>query len=579
METKSIVKKIAAVTTAAATAAVAGKTVSDIKSKKFCPICSAKKLINKTRLNHTVETGYNNGVALTPPMGWSSWNLFATKINENLIKEIANAMKNSGLAEAGYQYINIDDCWQASTRDENGKLQCDRATFPNGIGSLVDYVNSLGLKLGIYSSNGTHTCEDYPASLRHEAVDADTFAQWGVEYFKYDFCHNVAISSKAPKVTLVEFAKLGESSFAVYKPSELTLKGGARIVQDENKKSDSGEYITGVCSRNGSFAVDVDAPCDGEYSLTLTVVKESDCEKFLRITVNGAEEYHLYSDKVRAPDGYRRIQTVVTLKEGINSVVFDNPVGSKQDSASIQYNLMGKELKRATKEYAEKNGTKEKPIVFSICEWGWNQPWKWGRTAGNLWRTTPDIKAVWPSVIGIYEINVALSKYSSVGGWNDPDMLEVGNGKLTYEENKSHFSLWCMMCAPLILGNDIRKFIKEDGTADKENRVYQILTNKAMISVNQDKLGVQCRRIKKGLVDVLIKPLENSKAAICVFNKTNASKTTELDLKKIANEGILNLPIKDSYKLYDVWDDSYSDAVAVVKAETVSHGVKVYIVE
>ena len=210
----------------------------------------------------------------------------------------------------------------------------------------------------------------------------------------------------------------------------------------------------------------------------------------------------------------------------------------------MQYANMGRELKRATKKYAEEKGTEEKPIVFSICEWGLNQPWKWGRQAGNLWRTTPDIKPIWVSVLGIYEATVRLQKYSAKGGWNDPDMLEVGNGDLTHEENKSHFSLWCMMNAPLILGNDIREFIKEDGTVDTENKVYQILTNKAMIGINQDKLGVQCKRVRTGIVDVLVKPLEGSKMALCVFNKGTKEAEKALNLKSFANEGILNLPKK-----------------------------------
>lgn len=565
--------------TSAAAVSAAAVTAKKFGDRDYCPICAAKKLINKTILSQSAETNYDNSTALTPPMGWSSWNLFATKISEDLIKETADAIKKSGLADAGYIYVNIDDCWQASERGSDGRLECDRATFPNGIKSLVEYVNSLGLKLGIYSSNGTHTCEDYPASLRHEAIDADTFAQWGVEYFKYDFCHHKYISPKAPKITLCEFSKLGQNSFVTFKPSQFTLTGRARVVLDDNKNSDSGEYIAGLLSRNGTASINVEVDEDGEYAVTLTVVKEADDEKFLRIMVNGTDEYHLYSDRSQFPHGYRRIQTTVKLTKGVNTVTFDNPVGSKRDSAAIQYKLMGRELKRATREYAEKNGTKEKPIVYSICEWGANRPYKWGREAGNLWRTTPDIKAFWASIIGIYEINVKLDKYSVKGGWNDPDMLEVGNGNLTYEENKAHFSLWCMMCAPLILGNDVRKFIKEDGTVDAENKVYKILTNKTLIGINQDPLGVQCKRIKTGLVDVLVKPLEGSRAAICVLNKGTSTATTKLDLSKISDVGILNLPKKDSYKVVDVWEDTVLDGVSTVDAVCEKHGVKVYIVE
>ena len=263
----------------------------------------------------------------------------------------------------------------------------------------------------------------------------------------------------------------------------------------------------------------------------------------------------------------------------MNTVEFCNPVGSRADSAALQYELMGRELKRASKQYAERTGEKEKPIVFSLCEWGVNKPWKWGRQAGNLWRTTPDIRPTWGSVLMIYEANVRLWKHASIGGWNDPDMLEVGNGNFTFEENRSHFSLWCMMCAPLILGNDVRKFIKEDGTVDKNNRVYQILTDKDLISINQDKLGIQCRRIKVGIVDVLVKPLEESKAAVCVFNKSGGEKSTKLDLNKIANLGFVDLPIKESYEVFDAWEKKTFTASESVTADTAAHGVKVYIIK
>ena len=152
-----------------------------MKNKKFCPICFAKKIVGKTKVSQVAKGAYGNGIAMTPPMGWSSWNLFHNKISEDLIKEIADAMVDSGLAQAGYQYVNIDDCWQANERDAQGRLQCDKVNFPSGIRALTDYVNSRGVKLGIYSSNGTLTCEDYPASLRNERIDAETFAEWGVE--------------------------------------------------------------------------------------------------------------------------------------------------------------------------------------------------------------------------------------------------------------------------------------------------------------------------------------------------------------------------------------------------------------
>ena len=564
----------------AASAAAVSTAAALVAKKKaepdFCPFCEIKHLVQKIRLDQRTTLPYNNGVALTPPMGWSSWNLFATHINEDLIREIAVAMQKSGLADAGYRYVNIDDCWQSSERGKDGRLQCDKATFPHGIKALVDDVNALGLKLGIYSSNGTLTCEDYPGSLRHEAIDADTFAAWGVEYFKYDFCHNVPISEKAPRIRQIELSRPGESAFAVYGVDDVVLKGGAKIVKDD---AIGHRFIVGLSAREGSFSVNTEVAADGNYTLTLLVAKAADAERFVRITANGKEEVHLYAAKGRAPfHGERRIQTTIRLQQGVNTLVFDNPVGSRFDSAALQYKLMGRELKRATREYAAQNGVPEKPIVFSICEWGFNRPYKWGAEAGNLWRTTGDIKPVWASILGIYEATVRLAKYAGIGGWNDPDMLECGNGKLTHEENRSHFSLWCMMAAPLILGNDVRAFVKPDGTPDKDSRLLQLLTNKDMIAIDQDVRGIPCRRVKFGLRDVLVKPLTDARVAVCVFNKANSPAQYTLDLKKIANEGFVDLPEKASYAIHDVWEDTDA-AGSNVTADLAPHGVKVYIIK
>lgn len=577
MEIKSIAKIGASV---AAAGAVAGgiKVGADIKNKKFCPVCTVKKAAKKLRLSQTAVGEYNNGVALTPPMGWSSWNLFGTNISEDLIKEIAVATEKSGLRDAGYIYINIDDCWQASARDEEGKIQCDKQTFPSGIKALSTFMNDRGMKLGLYSSNGYFTCEDYPASLRKERFDADSLAEWGVEYFKYDFCHNVAISTTAPKIIFVELADSKGNVIKALKPSELTLSKNARVVPDDTRKSPSNEYIGGLSSNNGMASFDVTVEAAGTYVLTLSVIKECGEERFI-MADTGAEQYHMYSIGSRMQNGFRRIQQEIQLTEGTNTIKLYNPVGSKFDSSAIQYKLMGKELKRATKEYAEKTGTEEKPIVYSICEWGVNRPYKWGREAGNLWRTTPDIRATWPSILGIYEHNVKLWKYASRGAWNDPDMLEVGNGKLTYDENCAHFSLWCMMCAPLILGNDIRAFILPDGTVDESNKTLQILKNKEMIAINQDALGVQARRLKAGLVDVLAKPLEGGSVALCFFNKTSANASYKFSLDKLANEGFLNLESKASYEVYNVWEQTTDSNASKLEGSLKPHSVKVFIIK
>lgn len=552
-----------------------------MKNVKFCPICGAKKLIHSFQLNKASEKAYDNGAALTPPMGWSSWNLFRDKISEQLIKEIAEAMDKSGLKDAGYQYVNIDDCWQSSSRDENGRLQADMINFPSGIKALSEYVNSLGLKLGIYSSNGTLTCEDYPATLGHEAVDADTFAEWGVEYFKHDFCHNVPVPTKTPYIIKIGVGEKYKQDICVKYASEAVLTGNARLVED--KEIDGCHYIKGLCSRNGTAEFnDITVPEDNDYVLTLTIRKSGTDDKFLVICVNGEDEYYLNAPGTKSPTPEGRLQIAIRLRAGKNSIRFYNPIGSKMDSAFFQYKLMGEELKRATREYAEKNGTEEKKIVYSICEWGFRSPWKWGREAGNLWRTTPDIMANWLSILSIYERTVRLGEYAGIGGWNDPDMLEVGNGELTYEENKSHFSLWCMMCAPLILGNDVRKFIKPDGSVDRDNKVYQILTNKYLIGINQDALGIPCKKAKgftkSPLIDILVKPLTNARVAVCVFNKDNKPCETEIDINKIADTAGVNLKKKASYKVFDCWEEKAFET-SKIKAEPEKHGVEVFIIE
>ncbi len=567
---------MAKIFSAAVLAAGAAAAAKIFKDKNIAPVNIAKKAVNSFKLTYPITEDYGNGAALTPPMGWSSWNLFRNRINEDLIYSTAKAMKESGLADCGYQYINLDDCWQSSFRDENGRLQGDFVAFPNGIKSLVEKVNALGLKLGIYSSNGTLTCEDLPASLGHEAIDADTFAEWGIEYFKYDFCHNVLIPSKAPIIEKITVTDIGSDIEREYLAEDAVLSGEAKIIEDTSLKS--GKCITGLSSNAGSCEFrNVTVENDGVYILTLCLRKKINSNKYAEILVNGTDVYKANVPGTKSFTAEGRHQIKVNLKAGTNTVKIYNPVASRRDSAAIQYTEMGKQLKRATREYAEKNGVPEKPIVFSICEWGRNFPWQWGRQAGNLWRTTGDITPTWVSVVSIYEINVLLDKHASAGAWNDPDMLEVGNGSLTYEENKSHFTLWCMMAAPLILGNDIRDFIKSDGTVDKDNRAYQILTNKDVIAVDQDSLGIQCKRIKtNGAEDVLVKPLSDGSFALCFFNKASSATEMNYSVKDIVARSFVSTPYADRYSVKELWSGEEFETDDVIKTKVNGHGVKIY---
>ena len=238
---------------------------------------------------------------------------------------------------------------------------------------------------------------------------------------------------------------------------------------------------------------------------------------------------------------------------------------------------MAKELRDATQEWAEFTGKPEKPIVFSICEWGFAFPYKWGAKAGNMWRTTPDIFAKWFSIKAIYEHNVKLYQHSGPGAWNDPDMLEVGNGKLTEEENKAHFTLWCMMAAPLILGNDIRKFVDGNNEPVKENPTLKIVTNKNLINIDQDPLGKACKRIKRTpSVDILARPLQNGDVALCLFNKGSSRRTVPYDINALADDEYLSFrKTPGKYEVHELWSDEWFND-NTINATLPKHGVKVY---
>ena len=555
------------------TAAI-GSSVLYLKKKDICPKCEIKKALAKTQIHYTKDEMYNNGAALTPPMGWSSWNLFRHRIDENVFLTMAKAMKDSGLADAGYIYVNIDDCWQSSMRDEKGRMQGDLTTFPHGIQWLVQEVNKLGLKLGIYSSNGTLTCEDLPASLYNERVDAETFAEWGVEYFKYDYCHHVLIPTDAPYIDSITVGGNSLENELELPAKNAVLKGDAKVINEEDGKS----YVKGLCSGLGIIEFNnVEVPEDGEYVLTIVMRKNTCKGQFCVVTVNGKDEYDFLIAEQKAFSREGRRQIMINLKAGVNTISITNPVASPMDSAARQYEKMGYELARATKKYAEENNCEEKKILYSICEWGWNQPWKWGGKAGNIWRTTGDIQPNWASVVGIYEANVRLDKYARSGAFNDPDMLEVGNGKLTFDENKSHFTLWSMMAAPLILGNDVRDFIKEDGTVDKDNKILQILTNKDVIAIDQDKLGIQCKRIKTNLFhDILVKPLFDNEVAVCFFNKGKSNAYMTCNMADVHNVVNVTLPKAESYKCVELWDKTEEIITDKLNTTVASHGVKVF---
>lgn len=537
-----------------------------MKRNGMCPICFVKRFFNvPSKVSEVYPADfYGNGAALTPPMGWSSWNTFRNRIDENLIYDTAVAMKEKGLVDAGYHFVNIDDNWVDNARDDEGRIQADKLTFPNGIPALVEKVNAMGISLGVYSSNGTATCEDLTASLYHEWTDAYTFAKWGVEYFKYDFCHNIPLSEYAPLVYAVTISKNGIGR--TYDCKEAELSGLARYMK---KKGFDGKYVSGLDRREGAMSFDkIEVEEDGVYNVTVHIVKHGQYEKCLMLEANGIEREVLIFPSQKRFNMTAKFTVSMRLKKGKNTLKLFNPIGTRADSAMLQYVNMGRQLKKATEKVARDAGKPEKPITFSICEWGFNQPYKWGRYAGNLWRTTPDIRPIWPWIKILYNHTVKLYKYAGVGGWNDPDMLEVGNGKLTFEQNRSHFALWCMMCAPLILGNDLRN-ISDD--------VLKIVKNPDLIAINQDALGVPAKRVIKGTVDVLIKPLADGSVAVCAFNK-GGKKKYNLNLKKVLSDEYARCKKTENFVATNLWDKSETTTKGVISVSVDKHDSAVFIV-
>ncbi|MGL5245314.1 MAG: NPCBM/NEW2 domain-containing protein [Sarcina sp.] len=537
---------------------------------------SEPKTFNLTPIPNFLENTYYNSIGLTPPMGWNSWNFFYADINENIIIDTAKAIKKSGLADLGYIYINLDDGWEAPSRDVNGRLQLDSKKFPNGINYLVKAINNLGLKLGIYSCNGTVTCEKYLASLNNEYVDAQTFADWGIEYLKYDYCFNTPISTTAPSISNIYIKNIANTTIASLTPSNAQLYLNAKIITYNTPTSTP--YITGLSSKGGYAEFkNIIAPSSGTYEVSIQYKGTG----YFELTTNYGQNIYCTSvTDTSNSSSYSTLNMNIFLNAGTNNIMISNPVNSKKESAKRQYLKMGNALKEAANLKANKNNEPLKEIYFSICEWGENQPWEWARTRGNCWRTTGDIKTVWDNypdhgIVDIYNVNSRLYNQATIGGFNDPDMLEVGNGNFTVEEYKSHFTLWCMMAAPLILGNDIRTFIKSDGSIDTSNTAYKIITNKDLINIDQDSKGIQGRIFKTdGNIDVLVRPLYNNDIAICFFNKGMFPQSSSINLLDLLSQPYISLPKLPVYKVFDLWDKSAIASSNTINVNVPSHGIK-----
>ncbi|MEV4822699.1 lectin [Micromonospora sp. NPDC049274] len=356
-----------------------------------------------------------NGLARTPQMGWNDWNSFGCNVNESLIRQTADTLVSSGMAAAGYRYVNIDDCWSTKQRNGSGDLVADPQKFPSGMKALADYVHGKGLKLGIYSSAGTLTCAGYPASINYEQRDANLWASWGIDYLKYDNCGD----------------HLGRSA---------------------------------------------------------------------------QQRYTAMRDALAATN---------------------------------------------------------RPILYSLCSWGQDSVWTWGAGVGNSWRTTGDIGGNWNSIMGILDQQVGKESYARPGAWNDPDMLEVGNGP-TDTESRAHFSLWALLNAPLLAGNDIRTMSAATRT---------ILTNTDVIAVNQDWGGQQGRKISdSGDLEVWRKPMSTGGVATVLLNR--GSGTTTMSTTASA----LGLGSAGSYTVRDLWSHTTSTSTGTISASVPAHGAAMFLV-
>jgi alpha-galactosidase len=386
----------------------------------------------------TLKIVIGDTIALTPPMGWNSWNFFSSRVDDQKVRAAADAMVASGLVEHGWTYINIDDCWQG-TRDAQGHIQ-GNAKFPD-IKTLSDYVHGKGLKFGMYSSPGPRTCAGFEGTYKHEDEDAQTYADWGVDYVKYDWCSYGQIANARRE--------------ALY----------------EEQLPKEADEIRSLIQRREAL------PNHGANSRRNPLTPEQRAQ---------AKEIN---DRLKAIHNQLAPEKVHQLE----LQVFQEP-----------YEVFHHSLAKV-----------DRDIVYSLCQYGMGDSWTWAAdVGGNSWRTTGDIQANWPSIARIGFAQNGHEKWAKPGHWNDPDMLEVGNGKLTPDEMYSHFSLWCLLDSPLLIGCDMSKM---------DPLVVSIFSNDEVIAVNQDALGRQASRVtQEGDTQVWAKPLADGSLAVGLFNLANA---------------------------------------------------------
>lgn len=485
---------------------------------------------------------------LPPIMGWSSWNYFRQSINEEEILAIGHSMMQSGLKEAGYRYLNLDDCWHSSKRNQTGELQFDLSNFPSGE-KVIEQLHQMGLKVGLYSSSGSMTCEDLPGSYEHEKIDAQTFARWGVDFLKYDYCHVVDLTSDekwlvdAPYVSQIEFYNLATKEKIQCYAEMGKLSGEAELHQEEIN------YVSGLGAGEGRLIFNQSLDV-GTYALTIKFKKRKNEKRQLLVLKLDEQEEVIHFPTSSGWSSTGREQMIITLNQSIEKIEVFNPIKDQKTDGIRRYQTMSDALMKA---YGEKE------YVFSICEHGRNEPWTWAQTMAHQYRIDHDIQNNWDSVLACYQKAVAVAPFAQEGSYGDPDMLEVGNGTLSAIENESHFALWAFLSAPLILGNDVREFmVNEQRDLSVSNRALEIVTNSEIIHFNQSRPYLPAKVIEQGVFDVLIKVLEDGTTGILVFNKGETTEEFQLDLATLPKK-IHDLTFEyENKKIVEVWNKPYT---------------------
>ncbi len=502
----------------------------------------------------------------TPPMGWSSRKVFAGDISCEKLQEIAKAMSDKGLIESGYNMINIDDGWQSVQRTHEDAITADKSKFPNGITDFICNCNKLGASVGLYAACGDSSKLGLIGSQFHEVDDAITIAKSGVSRLNYNFSNHRYASVIAPVISGINVQlsseKCGKRSQDEHakniiesidnncvKSEWLDLSKGEVIglaKVKENKAEDGKYLVVGLSKSNGSFSIKYNAEICGEYDIYIVVKANHGREKMIVVAADDIE-YKIINEPVHEKGiSTYCLSAKLHLVKGENTLTFTNPVRTKKDSVKLYYNRMATALKKVANDISIENNASKPPIIYAICDNGKSKPHQWAKGVCNSWETTRSITNKWERIKRVYVKNSALYAYASVDGWNDPDILEVGNGKLTSVQNKAHFSLWCMMNAPLILGTDVR-YISDS--------LLEIVTNKQMIAINQDRLGKQAKVVRKGAIDMIAKPLSGGDIAVCIFNKTSVKGFYNFSLASLIKDAYVQLPNSSSYTAREVWSN------------------------